>query len=89
MKDPMKYRKKPVIVDAIQFDGTWHCMGHIAAVFEATDKIASSRAGMSIKTRWGEMQAEPEDWVVKDTSGELYAVKPILFEELYELIVDD
>lgn len=89
MKDPMKYRKKPVIVDAIQFDGTWHCMGHIAAVFEATDKIASSRAGMSIKTLEGEMQAAPDDWIVKGVEGEIYPVKPHIFEKTYELVVDD
>lgn len=83
----MKYRKKPIIVDAMQFDGEngnsvvqWVIdNGGIGqTVFNAYKKI------MLIRTLEGEMTARPKDWIIRGVSGEFYPCKPDIFEATYE-----
>lgn len=78
-----KYRKKPVVIDALQFTGgkdsanqvldfcpnsTWHM--HIDSI--------------SIGTLEGFMSANPGDWIIKGVKGEFYPCKPDIFEQTYE-----
>ena len=75
-----KYRKKPVIIDAIQFTGE---------NFEEIKQfgVQGFNAGirnMVIKTLEGEMTVLSGDWIVKGVKGEFYPCKPDIFEKTYE-----
>jgi len=41
-------------------------------------------AGIVVKTLEGRMRANPGDWVVRGTKGELYPIKDHIFVEMYE-----
>ena len=77
----MKYIKKPVIIEAIQFDGynveeiKSFCNGNCITGF--LDKVI-------IKTLRGNIAANIGDYVVEGDRGDLYPCKPDIFEETYE-----
>lgn len=89
-----RYRKKPVEIDAVHFDG-----GHqsVLAVMEfvdvgrATTEIRihadedPARSHVTIPTLEGDMRASAGDWIVRGVKGELYPVKPDIFAATYEL----
>lgn len=43
---------------------------------------------MVIHTLEGDMVANPGDWIVTGTKGEKYPVKPDIFDEIYDLVLD-
>lgn len=77
----MKYRKKPVVIDAIQFLGDKNLQ-------ECVDFIGPSCGGddsrIAIETREGVMQCNKGDWIIKGVKGEFYPCKPDIFEATYE-----
>ena len=88
----MKYRKKPVEIEAWQFNDTFQTAPGwmIKAVQDGTvyvvpDKLKNRTIHMFIKTLEGEMCAEPNDWIIKGVKGELYPCKPDIFEQTYEV----
>ena len=92
----MKYRKKPVVIDAIQFKG--------ADSMDAVDAFMSEGEGFPrapdghregtgfqaypdrvvIMTLEGTMFAEVGDWIIRGVKGELYPCKPDIFDLTYE-----
>ena len=90
----MKYRKKPVVIEAMQFDGTHACADKIISwVNEATGYLLSSGqtppilfyyGAMTIRTLEGEMSGDKGDWIIKGVKGEFYPCKPDIFEMTYE-----
>ena len=90
----MKYRKKPVEVDAVQFthESTNMLLGWIA------DEQGMATAHVNAEGRWdaikvwtleGEMIAQPGDWIIHGVAGEFYPCKPDIFEATYELVDTD
>jgi len=79
----MKFRKKPVMIDAIQYDGT---NAHIVQGF-MNQPTYSIRVGdpLLITTLEGTMRAEPGDFIIKGVNGEFYPCKPDIFKKTYEL----
>ena len=85
-----KYRKKPVIIEAIQFTGdNWqeiqewmHRSGFHG--FNAEVDTEGNIVAAIIKTLEGEMIASIGDYIVKGIKGEFYPCKPDIFEETYE-----
>lgn len=80
-----KYRKKPLIIDAIKYTGknideilSSIKMSEISTDFTSDDLL--------IKTLEGEMRARPGDYIIKGIAGEFYPCKPDIFESTYELI---
>lgn len=80
----MKYRKKPVVIDAFHWDGT--------NVAEARDFFGSflgwhleNSEFLIIKTLEGDHLANPGDWIIKGVKGEFYPCKPDIFAATYEL----
>jgi hypothetical protein len=72
----MKYRKKSIVVEAVQ----WFEDGDHSKV-----KPWEEKAGYGwIKTLEGGHVVTPGDWIVKGIKGEFYAVKPDIFFETYE-----
>ena len=91
-----KFRKKPVVVEAIQWDGA---ESSIMKLFEFMGELPHApddphvHTGIGytpadgktyIPTLEGTMTASPGDWIIKGVSGEFYPCKPDIFEKTYE-----
>ena len=87
----MKYRKKPVVVEARQFDGTVESanriLGWIGSNGDDAKRAHTIRPelGLVIHTFEGDMRAEPGDWIIRGVKDEFYPCKPDIFEATYEL----
>jgi hypothetical protein len=82
-----KFRKKPVVIEAIQYDGTENSVVEILQMKETISSARSIRvdAGdLLIHTLEGVMRADKDDWVIKGVNGELYPCKPDIFDKTYE-----
>ena len=89
----MKYRKKPVIIDAFQFDGDFMNKDRtyyipdwaVDMVHKGYIKFKSYVKGeLEIKTLEGVMIANVGDYIIKGVNGEVYPCKPDIFEKTYE-----
>ncbi len=87
-----KFRKKPVIVEAMQLRwDTWNEMCDFADVKpESKGGPYGRQMGeeliLVIPTLEGTMEAFQNDWVIRGIKGELYPCKPDIFEETYEAV---
>jgi len=82
-----KYRKKPIIIEAIQ----WLKQGDHPEVFPIPDKYTDfvpvlEGATGCIKTLEGHYFVTPGDWIIKGVNGEFYPCKPDIFEKTYEKV---
>ena len=71
----MKFRKKPVVIDATQ----WFCVGDHAEVATFGDDTHGW-----IKTIEGGHIVTPGDWIITGVRGEHYPCKPDIFAATYE-----
>ena len=78
----MKYRKKPVIIEAVQFINDDYSLGLKPVI--KTNK--SGEPKLSIQTLDKEMIASIGDYIIKEVNGEFYPCKPDIFEKTYERI---
>ena len=79
-----KFRKKPVVIEAIQFQlKNWfdiqNWSGEKAVMAQVDDKPV-----LQIATLEGTMTASLGDWIIKGIQGEFYPCKPDIFEQTYE-----
>ena len=83
----MKYKKKPVIIDAVQWTGAV-TPNLIALIkdYQNCGKIDFNNKTIAIKTLEGVMTANVGDYIIKGVKGELYPCKPDIFEATYELV---
>lgn len=82
----MKYRKKPVIIEAVQWTGD-----NISEICKFTKRDISHllRSGqLHIETLEGIMKASVGDFIIKGVSCEFYPCKPEVFYQTYEKVVD-
>ena len=84
----MKYRKKPVEVNAVQFDGSIASLNLILAMGRGERKVvmAADHSYLKIHTLEGVMTCDKGDYVIEGVRGELYPCKPEIFNETYEQI---
>lgn len=73
----MKYRKKPVVIEATQ----WFKKGDHPMVF------ANDDGTHEIWTLEGNMRVTSGDWIITGVNGEHYPCKPDIFEMTYERVV--
>lgn len=97
----MKFRKKPVEIEAIQFE-------YSAKGIEALQQFCGSALGKISKDRHILAKGEAEigtledgvnltvkhiategDWIIKGVQGEFYACKPDIFEMTYDKVVEN
>lgn len=84
----MKFKKKPIEVDAWQYTESAPFVPDFVRL--STDTRFSSINGRSclyIKTLEGEMRADIGDWIIQGVKGELYPCKPDIFAATYEVAV--
>ena len=101
MSAPKKYRKKPVVIEAMQWDGTaagasdvidWILAGGGTATYMCTDPVRCSEHNgdtphsVVIRTLEGNMDTGLNDFVIRDIQGEFYPVKPDILEATYEVV---
>lgn len=89
----MKYRKKPVIIEAIQFEDNsdriieiHEFMGGDTTRVNYEDK---DNPYLKIETLEGIMKASVGDYIIKGVNGEFYPCKPDIFEKTYERVTDE
>ena len=89
----MRYRKKPVVIDAIQWTGI--NLSEIKMfvgdkleynIIDTAWEVGKGRPCvlMKIKTLEGKMEASEGDYIIKGVNGEFYPCKPDIFEKTYE-----
>ena len=93
------YRKKPVVIEAIQFANCeWqddvHFRGPCPAWLEKAMRLGTVVPEFKSEDYWylkivtleGEMFAIPDDWIIQGVQGEIYPCKPDIFKATYELV---
>lgn len=76
----MKFRKKPVEIDAEQFS-VFSSKPYEGLCYSAHCGIKDNA---HIHTLEGIMNVSHEDWIIKGVKGEFYPCKPDIFEMTYE-----
>lgn len=89
----MKYKKKPVIIEAIQFEDNSDRIIEIHE-FMGGDTIRvnyedKDNPYLKIETLEGIMKASVGDYIIKGVNGEFYPCKPDIFEKTYERVIDE
>jgi len=93
----MKYRKKPVVIEAFQYDGDlqgsdgdyyvpdWavKALDDNVMVFDSFDSD-SAPIELFINTLEGRHHASIGDYIIRGVNGEIYPCKPDIFEKTYE-----
>lgn len=79
----MKYRKKPVVIEAVQWTGiikpdVEHLLGKANVLLKGTSLL--------IPTLEGVMEARMGDYIIRGVSGELYPCKSDIFRKTYVLV---
>lgn len=93
MSAPKQYRKKPVVIEAMQFEPFDGRNGREVSEWVG-DAFVGSRSHkdgrffqLSIRTLEGTMTALPGDWLIKGVAGEVYPCKPDIFAATYEPVL--
>ena len=83
MKSPKQYRKKPVVIDAIEWTG-----GNFASVdlfaAQSSREVRQEGSSLIIPTLEGDHEASLGDMIIKGVQGELYPCKPDIFAATYD-----
>jgi hypothetical protein len=91
----VKYRKRPVVVDAFQWTGDidqiedpeWIVnllRSGQAGFIESGEYPLASEVRLYIDTLEGRMVANRGDWIIRGIKGEVYLCKPDIFAATYE-----
>ena len=75
------YRKKPVVIEAVQWHGNY--FGTMQHGCEITQDWKHSHLG-NVETLEGPLRVSPGDWIIKGVQGEFYPCKHDIFEATYE-----
>ena len=88
---PRRYRKKPVEVEAIRWDGRPETGRALEAFLGRRVDLREGKtpSPIDIPTLEGVMRADPGDYIIRGVQGEFYPVKPEIFHETYEAVDDD
>ena len=90
----MKYRKKPIVIEAIQWTGD--NFDELKEFTETDNQQTVCRIVKStfdrdlfVDTLEGSLMASLNDWVIKGIKGEFYPCKPDIFEATYDLVKEE
>lgn len=92
-----RFRKKPVVIEAVQFTGEkdnfnaiwdWACPSN--DTLQSPVHCGNQEDGsddytvLYVQTLEGSVLTRPGDWIIKGTAGEFYPCKPGIFDVVYE-----
>ena len=78
-----KYRKKPVTIEAIQWNGV--NLSEIRDFMRST--VVNHGSVLIIPTLEGNKHASLNDYIIKDINGKFYPCKPDIFDNTYEEVM--
>ncbi len=81
-----KFRKKPVVIEAVLFNGKNH--DEVASFCSPTAIKVGGNFTLIIPTLEGDHTANKGDWIIKGVKGEFYPCKPDIFEQTYGAVED-
>lgn len=84
-----KFRKKPVVISAIQWKGDNESLEAISLLaVNSPGGIVEHSDGIHliIPTLEGAMTAHINDWIIQGIEGEIYPCKPDIFAKTYEVV---
>lgn len=89
MSEIRRYRKRPVVVEAIQYRPDIPNCAEVAAFLDdggdhACKEPHDGIGVWPIRTLEGWVMASSGDWIIKGVAGEFYPCKPDVFEQTYE-----
>ena len=96
----MKYRKKPVVIEAFQYngdlkgsDGQYYVPEWAVKAFDNGvlfyESMHQKPCELFVKTLEGEMHISVGDYIIQGVNGEVYPCKPDIFEKTYEGVEDE
>jgi hypothetical protein len=87
----MRFRKKPVIIDAYEWDGTKTTLGMLRGIPSLEMALCSHNTSadgkitnLHIRTLEGQLHVSNGDFIIKGIEGEFYPCKPDIFKKTYE-----
>lgn len=82
-----KYRKKPIVIEAVQYTG--NNIRYITNELNMSENdYGYEDFNLIIHTLEGNHRADISDYILKGIKGEFYPVKPDIFELTYEPVRD-
>jgi hypothetical protein len=94
----MKFRKKPIVINAVQWVGTnlkevidftgLHESAAKRWTWEEYAQIVATE-GLKIFTLSGPVILKTGDWVIRGVNGEYYPCKPDIFEKTYDPVEEE
>ena len=79
-----KYRKKPVIIETIQWIGN-----NLSEIENFIGRsVKNKETTIVIHTLEGDMEASIDDYIIKGVNGEFYPCKPDIFFKTYEEVTE-
>ena len=89
-----KYRKKPVVIEAVQYNGVDNFKEieqfvgekNIDTYFSCFNGKKYTEISFGINTLEGSMHVSRGDYIIKGIQGEFYPCKPDIFEATYEKV---
>ena len=79
-----KFRKKPVMIEAIQWTGN-----NLKEIKDFMGYYEYAKKNLIIHTLEGNMIAQVNDWIIRGVHGEYYPCKPKKKKKTYEPVVDE
>jgi hypothetical protein len=83
----VRYRSKPVVIEALRFTGPYsveEMRAEWGEPFAAASRYLDPTNELIITTLEGDMRAALEDFIIKGTRGEFYPCKPDVFATKYQ-----
>jgi len=90
----VKFRKRPVVIEAVQWDETQatrlalETSGMISAGHSGHRDRPAECTNLRVHTLEGPMRAQRGDWIIKGGKGEVSLIKAEIFRETYEAVDD-
>lgn len=81
----MKFRKKPIVIDAVQ----WYPGKEIEGVRFNDYPTPALPAGPYVMTLEGPLHVSPGDWIITGVNGEKYPCKPDVFAASYDPVTEE
>ena len=81
MSEAREYRKRPVVITAVQWTGD-----NAEELKKFMGVVSINFGRVVISTLEGTMHADEGDWIIRGVKGQFYPCNPDIFSATYELV---